>query len=158
MTHPELVNFISNLGTQLRTRCEMLGSVDDLHRAVELAATALNLTPDDNPFRPDRLQAKGNALLIRFEHTKSTDDLNQAIADYRRAVELRSNDHPRYPSLVASLRVSLLEKGSRDDVNSAIAKFQEVLSMTPEHSPMNLDRLNDWQMHLHADLYCGRAI
>ncbi|KAK3311914.1 hypothetical protein B0H66DRAFT_448391, partial [Apodospora peruviana] len=77
--HPNRAGYLNTLGIRLGGRFQRMGSMDDLNRAVDVAAMAVDVTPEDHPNRAIYLNNLGNSLGTRFKRTGSMDDLNRAV-------------------------------------------------------------------------------
>jgi tetratricopeptide (TPR) repeat protein len=144
--HPDLLNWLNNLGHWLGRRSEWTGFIVDFNQAVEITEAAVEATAQDDANRPTVLTNLGNRLGRRFERTGSIDDLNRAIEATRMAIEATPNHHAHRAGRLNNLGVWLgrrFEKtGSMDDLNWAINAAGDAIDATPEDHPNRVNWLN----------------
>ncbi|KIJ48883.1 hypothetical protein M422DRAFT_161997 [Sphaerobolus stellatus SS14] len=128
--------YVSNYGNSLLRRFWQLGDMTDLNQSVLKLQEAVQLTPDEHPDKPSRLNSLGNSLLTRFEHLGDMTDLNQSVLKLQEAIQLTPDGHPDMPSLWSNLGNSLLTRfeqlGDMIDLNQSVLKFQEAIQLTPD--------------------------
>jgi hypothetical protein len=77
--HPNLVIYLSNLGSAHQTRFVRTGRMEDLEEAIRITHQAVNIIPRDHPALAGRLNTLSTTLLRRFERTGGMEDLEEAI-------------------------------------------------------------------------------
>src|SRR5947207_15963694 len=82
------------MALELIRRYDRTGRIDENDRAIRMGEKAVELSPEDDPYRAIHLSNLGVALLNRFERTGSMDDLDRAIVTNEQAIELTSDHHP----------------------------------------------------------------
>src|SRR5262249_54632346 len=87
-------DFLDDLGMEFLERFQRTGHIDDVNQAIVLEHMAIELTSEELPEHPGRLNHLGAALQSRFERAGSMDDLDRAIEINEQAVKLTSEDHP----------------------------------------------------------------
>ncbi|KAJ1300162.1 hypothetical protein OPQ81_011914 [Rhizoctonia solani] len=86
---------------------ENLDRLDDLQKAIDYGTRALELTPDNGPDFPKRLQHLETCFNTRFERLSEPRDLEKAIEYESRALESTPSAHPFLAGRLANLAVSL---------------------------------------------------
>ncbi|MCJ1468162.1 hypothetical protein MMC07_006790 [Pseudocyphellaria aurata] len=117
--------------------------------AVQWAQAALDLTPESDPDRAERLSNLSVFLIDRYGIEDKLNDLNQAIDHAQIAVNLTPESDPDRAGRLRSLSVFYYfryEKrgkvGTLDDLNQAIEHGQAAVNLTPESNPYRAGRLS----------------
>jgi len=131
--------FLDVIGNELLERFELTGSIDDLVYAIAIEEKALDVTPNNSPYRAEILGNLGNAFLTRFERLGSMEDLDCAIEKSEKALDLTPPDHLDYATYLDNLGNAFQSRfertGSLADLDSAIAKNEKAVELTPLDHP-----------------------
>jgi hypothetical protein len=137
--HPNLPNYLSNLGTSLWSRFYWLGDEKDLEGAISNHQQAVSLTPARHPQLPFHHSRLSSSFALRYTHTKQENDLRLAIFNAQQAVELSPADHPEHAGYLNNLCValfSLYEFGHNAEVlDAVITTAQRAVALTPPGHP-----------------------
>ena len=125
-----------------------------LEQAIQRHKEALDLTPDDLPARPLRLNNLGVALLAHYRRMKQRNDLEEAKVDLEQAIKAcqkavgtTPDDSPDLPIYLHSLAQVLQEQYAlkRDlaDLEQAIQRHEVAKAKTLPSSPNWPTILND---------------
>ena len=124
---------------------ERSGELEDLVRGIDLANQAIAATPNDHPFRPNRLATLGYLISLRHERTLGMNDLAQAIELVQTALYETPKDHPDWISHSFALGSQLFRRfdQSRDviDLERAITLTTRAVEETPNTHPVLASRL-----------------
>ncbi|KAI0027063.1 CHAT domain-containing protein, partial [Vararia minispora EC-137] len=139
--HPDLPMRLSNLGSLLSSRFELLGELEDLKHGIDTVRFAVSLTPDGHPDMPMRLGNLGNFFWSRFWRLGGLEDLEHAIDTMGRAVSLVPDGHPHMPMILNNLGIffrSRFERlGKLEDLEHGIDATSRAISLTPDgHTDM----------------------
>ena len=130
---------LGNLGIALWYRFAHLHNPDDLEQAISKQADAINLTPDDHPDKPGRLNSLGNTLFTRFVHSGNLSDLDRAISRHSNSVDLTPDGHSDKPRRLNNLADSLIARferlGNLNDLEQAIRDRRQGIQVTPDSHP-----------------------
>jgi hypothetical protein len=78
-------------------RFKRFGNVGNVERAVSVLEYAVQLTPDDDPAKPGRLNNLGNSFSLRSQtplgRVGDVADIDRAISSFRNAAQLTSDNH-----------------------------------------------------------------
>ncbi|KAJ7469090.1 TPR-like protein [Mycena latifolia] len=144
---PTSAMYLSDLGSALCQRFELLDDVDDINQARDLCEAAISLTPEGHPDMPSQLNNLGNSLLSRFKQLGDPTDLNESVSTFRAAVSLTPEGHPDKLSWLSNLGSSLSHRfeqfGDLTDLNELLSTFKVVVSLTPEGHPDKPSQLNN---------------
>jgi tetratricopeptide (TPR) repeat protein len=108
---------------------------------------AVQLTPEDHPDLPVRLNSLGISFQCRFQRTGDLSDLSEAVSLHQRAVHLTPNSHRDLPVQLNNLGNSFQSRfrrtGDLSDLAEAISVHQRAVNLTPEGHPDLPDRLSN---------------
>ncbi|KZV62925.1 hypothetical protein PENSPDRAFT_692083 [Peniophora sp. CONT] len=159
---------LCNLGHFLAHRYMLLENIEDLHEAIivlgsavelmsdghddkparldDICHRALNLGPDSHPDKALFSNHLGLALQQRFERLNDIHDLTGAITAHRVLVELTPDDHPNKPMRVGDLCTSLLSRhlhlNEDGELQTAISLLRQASLLLPESHPDRLKVLD----------------
>ncbi|PVF93861.1 hypothetical protein CPB86DRAFT_818481 [Serendipita vermifera] len=144
-SHPELYTILSNLGSFLMRRFELLGRKADMNSGIERLEMAAGLTPDIH--KPTSLNNLGTSLQTRFEQLGNLADLESAITALQSTVNLTPDGHPKKPMYLGNLGISLQIRfdhlGNISDMENGITSLQAAVDLTPDDHPNKHYRLNN---------------
>jgi hypothetical protein len=113
-------------GLALLTRYEANGDPSDLHEAVLLTGKAVDLTPENEPRRPMRLQNWATALLARASLEGNVQDAEQALAARRAARALVPPWSHNAPNFQVNLAAALVELYNLTGRRDCLAEAEEI--------------------------------
>jgi hypothetical protein len=102
--------FYSNLGLALQTRSELLGSEDDLDKAIVMLEKALESKVLDTTSMSLRHSNLARAFFAKYARRKDCEDLNQAVKHGQLAVDSSPEDDPNISLRRNNLGLSLKER------------------------------------------------
>ncbi|MBC2869447.1 CHAT domain-containing protein [Streptomyces mexicanus] len=120
------------LGLALRKRGIHRDSVADLHRAVEVSATAVDRLPLDDPQRPGWQSHLAVVLLARYRRLRTESDLEEALRTSRASLAAASGAPPwqravLLTNLGAVLRETYFRTNALSDLDEAIDAFRDAV-------------------------------
>jgi tetratricopeptide (TPR) repeat protein len=118
-----------NLASELSTRFQFLGNMEDLEMAIAIHHQALNLCPPGHSGRPLSFNGLGNAVYARFQHLRNIEDLEQAIAYHRLALDLDHTTSLRNLAHAVFTRFEHIHKIS--DLTESYKLYSEVENTLP---------------------------
>ncbi|KAF8752266.1 TPR-like protein [Rhizoctonia solani] len=127
----------TNLGVSYNDRYQHLSELDDLEKTIECRSHALELTPDNDPDRPDRYTVLAVSHSDRYQRLQDLDDLQKAIEYSTFALTLTPDGHLALPDRHGNLgslytdRYTLL--GDLGDLAKAIEYYSHAVKLTPDH-------------------------
>ncbi|HLC21261.1 MAG TPA: hypothetical protein VJM10_04030, partial [Candidatus Methylomirabilis sp.] len=125
----ELPARLTNLGSALLQRYEILGDRVDLERSIVLQQQAVGKTSDGDPSLPSRVNNLGNGLRQRYDQERNPSDIDEVVKTYGLAVQLTLPTDPQLTSRVYNLANSLRErfqrKGEQKDFQEAVRRYRE---------------------------------
>jgi hypothetical protein len=138
-----IINLIGNPASSsgFITDSDIDGSVSALKQAVDLA-------PDEHPYKSIYLQKLGQVLLRRFANRRAV-DLDDVIQAQTQAVDLLPCRHVDRASYLSDLSSSLVTRFTRThmsvvgDLDSSISAQQQAIGLTPDGDPFMPVRLGD---------------
>ncbi|KAI0027071.1 CHAT domain-containing protein, partial [Vararia minispora EC-137] len=120
-------------------RFDQLGELQNLEDAIAVQRRAVDLTPDNHPNMPLRLNNLGSFLSECFDRLGELQNLEDAIAAQHRAVDLTPDDHPDMPVRLHNLGHSLSDRfdrlGELQNLEDAIAVQRRAVDLTPDNHP-----------------------
>ncbi|EUC61360.1 aromatic di-alanine and TPR containing protein [Rhizoctonia solani AG-3 Rhs1AP] len=144
--HPNLPEWLDNLGEAYTERFECLDKHNDLEKAIKWKTRALALTSDSHPGLPNRLGSLAVSYNSRYDYLGELDDLEKAIGHESRALFLAPN-HPKLLSRLRNLGVFYSGRfehlGELDDLDKAIEYESRVLALIPDDHPRLPDQLDN---------------
>lgn len=84
--HPDLADWLNNLGLALWERYKLFGEMDCLEGAIAAYQKAASSMPVDDPERASTLGNLGGALRLLYEHNGAMEDLEDAVSTSKEAV------------------------------------------------------------------------
>ena len=135
--HPGRLLLMNNLGIHLAFRFQHTRVSTDIDDAIELHQNVVGLTDKKDLAMHSRMDNLASALASRYQYSGESSDLEGAILAGRQAVTLaRLNRPTKLPTILSNLGHFLLlsfEKNHRsEDVNEAIYRIQEAISLMPD--------------------------
>ncbi|CAE6500776.1 unnamed protein product [Rhizoctonia solani] len=135
LSHEELFK----LGWSHCRRFRRFGELDDIEKAIEYGTRARDLTPEDHPDWPLRLEDLGILYNERFKRLGESENLQTAIELQCRALELTPDGHPELSDRHGSLGVSYTDRfrhrGEFSDLEKALEHNSRALELTPDGHP-----------------------
>ena len=129
-----------------------------LNRAIELLTAAITATPDDHPYRADRLSNLGFALSVRFDRTGVKADLDEAISVSRQAVAATPDDHPGLAGFLSrlggALRARFERAGAKADLDEAVSASRQAVTVAADH-PDRAGYLHNLGLALQTRFRCA---
>ncbi|KAJ7201976.1 hypothetical protein C8J57DRAFT_1543505 [Mycena rebaudengoi] len=167
--HPGKSGVLGNLATALYYRFQHGRDATDLDKAIHYFREALGLYLPPETDRSALLSNLGSALSERYYETRNSEDLDSAIQRFREALALGGPTHPEHSTFLTNLANTSRErfqqgddladldsaielyhkaldrfeqngKGS-DDVDIAIALYEEALRLEPAERTLYLNNL-----------------
>ncbi|VDC01492.1 unnamed protein product [Peniophora sp. CBMAI 1063] len=136
-----------DLGVRLKARANLTHSLDDISQAMSAFEAAVDLTSDDDPDQPERLNRLGASQIEYFRRVGKIDDLNSAVTAFRRAFNLRPECHPDRPMILnnlgSSLQARFKQTGVLDDIEQAVSSHRHTVELTPDGHPDKPSRFNN---------------
>ncbi|KAJ7213420.1 TPR-like protein [Mycena pura] len=137
---------VTDLGMTFLHRFERFGSLQDVHRSVEMLKDAVQLTPDGHPDKPSLLNNLGNSLSRRFQWLGDLNDINKSVLMFEDAVKLTPDGHPDRPSWFNNLGTSLFRRferlGDLSDINRSVLMVENAVKLSPDGYPDKPSFLN----------------
>ncbi|KAI8152641.1 hypothetical protein K4K49_009095 [Colletotrichum sp. SAR 10_70] len=127
----------SGLETWLSVRFERFGLVDDLHKALDAAEMAVNLTPRDSPWWPGRMNDVGLRLSERFDRFGDKEDLDRAIECMEMAVAATVQSEQSLLKNLTNLGNHLHSRFKFTNAAANLDRAVEVLETALDMSPPN---------------------
>ncbi|KAF7982043.1 hypothetical protein HWV62_30312 [Athelia sp. TMB] len=128
-----------------KARFEIFGDTNDLVATISSLRSAVDMTADTNPNKPDFLNNLGMTQLSAFELLGHDVDLHESINSLRKAVIIMDADDPRKSSTFNNLSLSLLVRyerlGDACDVDEAFSILHQAIQHTDISSPLMLKML-----------------
>jgi tetratricopeptide (TPR) repeat protein len=142
------MELLANLGNALSVRSVVDASRDDSDQAVAHLRRAVELAEGTDSLS-GMLSNLAAALLERFDLTGQIVDIDEAVDILATAVDASEPDASARASRLNNLAIGLRRRqlrrrGGREDLDRAVAAYEEALSATPEADP-------DWPAY-HANL------
>lgn len=142
---PYVAEYISMCAKGFEARFDLTKDVDVLQDAIKHHEAALDITPEDDPDRLQRLTDLGICLGHRFERTGAVDQLDRLIQVFEEAEGLPSDDNTQRGWILNGLGGGLKERylgngQSVEDLERAISISEDALSITP-NAPETLTNL-----------------
>ncbi|KAJ0378844.1 hypothetical protein COL26b_002909 [Colletotrichum chrysophilum] len=127
----------SGLETWLSVRFKRFGLVDDLHKALDAAEMAVNLTPRDSPWWPGRMNDVGLRLSERFDRFGDKEDLDRAIECMEMAVAATVQSEQSLLKNLTNLGNHLHSRFKFTNAAANLDRAVEVLETALDMSPPN---------------------
>ncbi|MGR3939286.1 hypothetical protein [Streptomyces sp. BRA346] len=130
--HRHRAALLQNLAVGLRDRALLVGSSEDLDRAVDVGREAVTASarPETRGHRATVLRNHGITLQCRYDRTGRLEDLQHAISAFEEAIEL-SADGPNRAKTRSLLSSGLLRRfehlGNTDDLDWGILQGRQAL-------------------------------
>ncbi|THU96130.1 hypothetical protein K435DRAFT_723032 [Dendrothele bispora CBS 962.96] len=151
--HIERPKRLYNLADSFRYRHELtysnpkgLVTDSDIDKSISALKQAVDLTPNENPFKPMYLSKLGDALLCRFA-ARNASDLDEAIQAQTQAVNLLPCEHADKASYLSDLSSSLRSRYTRMsnavDLEKSITAQKHAVELTPEGDASKPVRLSN---------------
>jgi len=145
--HPARAGWLRNLGSQLSSRYQRTGNLQNLEAAIARLESAVEATPEDHPDRVAQWVSLGKNLGMRYKRTGNLQDLEAAIAQTEAAVEATPEDHSRRAAWLNNLGTLLSERYERTgnflDLGAAIIRTKASVELTPDGHPDRAGRLSN---------------
>lgn len=162
----------SGLESWLSHRFLRFGSREDLHKAVDAAEMAVNLTPPDSPDWPGRMNDLGLRLGDRSQHDASNnkEDLDRAIDCLEMAVDSGASLCPddqaiRLDNLGSHLGMRFTLRGAVQDLDRSVEVLEKALYKSEPNRSLRCSILHNLAIalvelyeHHGTDQDLGRAI
>ncbi|KAF8127523.1 CHAT domain-containing protein, partial [Mycena galopus ATCC 62051] len=120
-------------------RYQRVGDLKDLEAALQASQEAVDLTPSEDPEKPEQLHGLAILLAERCQRLGDLKDLEAALQRKQEAADLTPLGHPDRPGQLKSLAISLREQyrilGDLEYLDSAIQRNQEAVGLTPPGHP-----------------------
>ncbi|KAF8994340.1 hypothetical protein BDQ17DRAFT_1311661 [Cyathus striatus] len=146
MNEREKLKYLTTLTNSLYNRFERKRALNDLDRVVNLREEVIQLTPEDNPAKPGRLNNLANAFLRRFEYNGNIADLERSVSMLEKANDLTLNEHPDKLSRMNNLASAYIRRYAQlsksIDLDSALELFEGILRRTTDGHPQRPARLS----------------
>lgn len=147
----------SGLDCWLSERFERFGSSEDIHKAVDAAEMAVNLTPPDSPEWSGLMNNLGLRLGERSEHDISKEDLDRAIECLGIALDVGgppSSDPQAIElnNLGSFLRKRFQTRGASEDLDRSVEVLEKALELSPPNHSLRFGSLTNLSVSL-AELY-----
>ncbi|VDC06893.1 unnamed protein product [Peniophora sp. CBMAI 1063] len=140
---PQLQRLSNRLWARFERTCERI----DLEDALKADRRIVELTRDDDPKLPERLNGLSTSLLTRFSQYSEPDDIDCAVDADQRAVELTLDGDPMRPPRESNLALSLKTRfdrlGDVGDLERAIDAHRRAVAATPNDDARLPFRLNN---------------
>ncbi|KAF3806264.1 hypothetical protein GCG54_00006026 [Colletotrichum gloeosporioides] len=137
----------SGLETWLSVRFERFGLVDDLHKALDAAEMAVNLTPRDSPWWPGRMNDVGLRLSERFDRFGDKEDLDRAIECMEMAVAATVQSEQSLLKNLTNLGNHLHSRfkftNAAANLDRAVEVLERALAMSPPNHFLRCINLNN---------------
>jgi tetratricopeptide (TPR) repeat protein len=148
--HPDRGLHLSWLGVALQARFKLSGTMEDLHRAIDVCQQSVDA---GHPERSGHLSNLGLALQARFELSGTMEDLDRAIDVCEQSVDDTPPGHPDRPGRLSNLGVALQARfkhsGTMEDLDRAIDVYAEAVD-GPSGDPARSVYLSDLGLALAA--------
>ncbi|KZV66480.1 hypothetical protein PENSPDRAFT_585245 [Peniophora sp. CONT] len=135
---------LGNLSSSLYRKSNRLADIDI---SISAFQRSIELTPDDQPVKPQLLSSLVLSLLLRYDHSDVLIDLERGISAQRAAIELMPNGHPHKAAGLNNLGTAILRlfkrNGEMDDLGGAVTAFLHSVDLTPVESPEKSTRLSN---------------
>ncbi|QRW24209.1 CHAT domain protein [Rhizoctonia solani] len=126
-------------------RFRRFGNLDDIDKAIEYGARALDLTPSGHPSMSSRISWLGVYYDERYRRLGNLDDINKSMECGVRALELVSENDPELSVLLGNMGISYgmcyTRIGRVEDLGKSIEYSSRALALTPDGHP-HLPRRN----------------
>jgi hypothetical protein len=134
--HPNMPEYLSNLGFSQGLQFQLLGILSDLENAISNIKKAVVLTDDGHPNKAAHLVNLGITLQIHFQHVGEQVNLVDSIASFKAAAQLEA----AYPSK-ALLAARQWAKAAHlnGDLLSALDGYHVALKLLPKVAWLGLD-------------------
>ncbi|MFF3848904.1 hypothetical protein [Streptomyces sp. NPDC002328] len=136
----EHCSVLTNLGSYLRLRYEVIGRTSDLDGAIRSHERVLREGPPDGEQRPFALNNLGVAYLSRYERLEEREDLHRSIALIEESVQATPGDSPvrweRLHNLALARTAFAEEEPDSANLMTATAAVDAAEAMTPKDSPL----------------------
>ncbi|KAF9463807.1 hypothetical protein BDZ94DRAFT_1297647 [Collybia nuda] len=124
---------LDNLGRALLVKCEQLGKMEDLIKAIAYHQEVFNLSPIGFPGRCMSLNNLGRALKIQYEQFGEMADLEKAMGYLEQALYLSLLGHHlrvfTLNNLAITLQIRYEQLGVATDLGKAIAYYEEAVDL-----------------------------
>ncbi|MFJ8630944.1 tetratricopeptide repeat protein [Streptomyces sp. NPDC093568] len=132
---------LTNLGSYLRLRYEVMGRTGDLDGAIRSHERVLREGPPDGKQRPYALNNLGVAYLSRYERLEEREDLHRSIALIEESVQATPEDSPvrweRLHNLALARTAFVEEEPDSANLTEATAAVDAAEAVTPRDSPLS---------------------
>ncbi|KAF8750633.1 TPR-like protein [Rhizoctonia solani] len=112
-------------------RFRRFGNLDDIDKAIEYGARALDLTPSGHPSMSSRISWLGVYYDERYRRLGNLDDINKSMECGVRALELVSENDPE----LSGIHPSISTHGDPADLEKSIEYKSRALDLTPDGHP-----------------------
>lgn len=132
---------LANLSMSLSLRYQRYRSEADLMRGWEKCEEAILSVPQHHPARPQLLSSMGLILIRTSDLLNSRSHqgqelrktvLDKAVVIIAESAQGTKKEDPELPRRLNHLALALLERGSDDDLEYAIAMIEDAINLTPE--------------------------
>ncbi|CBF79016.1 hypothetical protein AN7129.2 [Aspergillus nidulans FGSC A4] len=150
--HPDRVEYLNDLGSQLEDRYSRTWALADLDEAIQVWREAVRAAPVNYPEHATYLDKLAGQLGVRYSKTGALADLEESIQLEREAVNKTPEDHPDHAmfldNLGIQLRVRYSRTGTLKDLEESIQLGQKVVNTTSKDHPDRAMFLNNLGVRL----------
>ncbi|KAI0546014.1 TPR domain-containing protein [Xylaria curta] len=145
-----------NLGDAYQDRYIQSSNSSDIRNAIQHLETALELTREDHPYRPNRQVVLAQAYHTKFERQRNIDDLDISIRIGQETMRSITDDDPRWINIAVTLAHSYHHRyqyrKAALDLETAVQLFEKIVDKIPEADPYRYDHLHNLALSYH-DIY-----